>query len=248
MQFFIERGPGGRRAMNRRELSILLPVALASLLCPRCALARPQNRGCVRSAAQGETAQSPALSSSGRPEVDEVCLREVANLNRIFEVRAAFGFYDDRYGENALASDGIHDRSYRDGTVLFGRRFASRLFDSAGSPIALIGVMGHEWAHILQYKAGLLVDWDVHHELSADYLSGWYLAHLAPVTDDRRAAAMQAFEGIGDTEFTSTHHHGTPSQRSKMFSAGYHLPESTTGVPTPPAVREALDLSLSFFN
>ncbi len=226
--------------MNRRELSALLPIAMLSLLCPRCALARPRARGCVRGAAQGGVSLPTLLRSSGRTDLDDACFREVANLNRAFDIKVAFGFYDDSDGENALAINSIYDRAFMDGTVLFGKGLASRIYGNGSSPIPLIGVMGHEWGHIRQFKDGTQAAWDVHYELSADYLSGWYLSRSEPVIDTTRDSAMRVFHELGDTDYTSEQHHGTPSQRSKMFSAAYVSSQATA--------REALELSLSLFN
>jgi len=201
----------------------------------------------VRGAALGTPKLPTRLASSGHPDIDAKCLKEVESLNRVFDVRAAFGFYEDVEGKqgNALAYGYAFDKAYPDGTVLFGKRLAANVLRESTS-FGLIGVMGHEWGHIRQFKEGLKVGWDVHYELSADYLSGWYLSHIAAATDANREAIMTVFQGLGDTDFTDADHHGTPSQRSKMFSFAYTL--KGDGSTANLTAKEALDQSLSFFN
>lgn len=197
----------------------------------------------MRGAAQGPAGLPARLATSGRTQIDDICVKEVASLNRLFEVEAAFGFFDDADGANAVAIQKAYDPARKDGTVLLGRRLAeqiARRHDKLLS-VALIGVLAHEWGHIRQFKAGVQASWGVHYELSADYLAGWYLARMSLVGEDRMDEGSRLFENLGDSQFMDEDHHGTPAQRSKMFAFAYKYSSSD-------GIADALSNSLNNFN
>jgi hypothetical protein len=98
-------------------------------------------------------------------------------------------------------------------------------------------VTAHEYAHILQFKNGMKPGGPWQMEPHADFLAGWYqgcqrelYARLdrekhrsGPVpfgypNPDREAAAIFS---LGDTDFNSPDHHGSPQFREAMVRAGF---------------------------
>jgi hypothetical protein len=228
--------------VDRRSL---LRAAAASMfvgMLPRTGQARPlwPIGGCcplcnaVRSAfgqVGGVTATSGGgaqiVRSTGDPETDRLLGVSLARLARTFKVSPGFSFYDDSDGQNAFATpDNVLGEGK--GSVLMGTRFFSdKMMNEHDSGITVLGVLAHEFAHIHQtdygYQAALLrMDTTVRPlELHADYLAGYYLALRKsdrPDIDVQTVASV--FSGMGDTNFNSPQHHGTPAERSAALSAG----------------------------
>lgn len=230
--------------IHRRSFASGLATAALAPFCPCCVAASRPKRGCMLRAAAARDAERPVLvSSSGSKEIDGLCFGEVDRLNRSFEVSAAFGFYDDSRGANALAVDSIYDRTRKDGAVLMGRSLVMLLAagDAQANMLPILAVLAHEWGHIRQYKSRVVADWGVHFELSADFLAGWYLSYQEKVTDAGMARVVGEFARLGDTGFTREDHHGTPAQRSRMLAFafnGLQSPDFTPGTERPSAIPQ----------
>ena len=107
--------------------------------------------------------------------------------------------------------------------------------------IAFAGILGHEWAHQIQFNnfeewygvdRGDLVSTPESTrltELEADFLTGYYLTHKRGGTYNwkRTEEFFKLFYNIGDCSFTSTGHHGTPNQRLAASRLGYIIAEET---------------------
>jgi hypothetical protein len=102
------------------------------------------------------------------------------------------------------------------------------------APQALIA---HEYGHILQYMLGLIrniTDIDSPEtsrriELMADAFSAYYLSHArgAAMQWKRVKQFLQVTYNAGDCDFTSLHHHGTPTQRMAAADWAFTLASNT---------------------
>ncbi len=96
--------------------------------------------------------------------------------------------------------------------------------------IAPQAILAHEFGHHIQYQLDLFADVRTPEatrrtELMADAYSAYYLSHArgAAMQWKRVQQFLQVFFNIGDCSFTSTNHHGTPTQRMAAAEWGYNL-------------------------
>lgn len=94
--------------------------------------------------------------------------------------------------------------------------------------VAPQAILGHEFGHHIQYRQGLR-DSDLpapeatrRTELMADSFSSYFLAHKRGATMrwNRVKHFISAFSNIGDCQFDSPNHHGTPNQRTRAAEWG----------------------------
>ena len=175
------------------------------------------------------------LSSCGDERIDTLCSKQVVQLDRYFNVRAGFGFYDDSKQPNAIALTKVYNRRTPDGTVLLGKSLVHTVL--RGEDVAIAVIMAHEWAHIQQFREKARFQWNVRYELNADALAGGYFsdeggffAGRAPVEAVKEKAA-EVFYERGDTHFFEAAHHGTAKQRSDAFRQGAGLVPRVREVP-----------------
>jgi predicted metalloprotease len=95
----------------------------------------------------------------------------------------------------------------------------------------LIALCAHEFAHIAQYKSGLIDDLNVlrvkyktvkRTELHADFVAGYY-AFLMRERYPNFPAPMAALThyDLGDVNTNLVTHHGTPKERGDAVEAGF---------------------------
>lgn len=158
------------------------------------------------------------FSTSGNIQIDQVTIRELQFMNTRFLVYPVLFFYD---GDNAMATRKRYSPNGPDGTVAFGYQlFNSLLIRDGGIGAAIPIVIAHEFGHIAQFKYGGFHNVsNLRKELFADYLAGAYLAVRGGLNVN---VVLEAFEDMGDTEFGSADHHGTPEQRRDALLEGYH--------------------------
>lgn len=149
---------------------------------------------------QEQTKNHEIISGSGKHDFDQALGRVLANLSGEFEVVPGFGYYDDSASKNALACDDNLVSGTR-GTVLFGLGLLNDLLKQLDGDIAVLAVCAHEFAHIHQYKIGIMprLDKDLPEyckELYADFFCGlfsWSVPERAAA--DRRARSRA---GVGE--------------------------------------------------
>ncbi|WP_070217865.1 hypothetical protein OX462_15485 [Janthinobacterium sp. SUN098] len=241
--------------MFRHYLTFHLALALAA--STGASSASPGNHldtGCFVSATKGGAMWENRLKmeESGLFRVDSGVKNEIEELASTFGVRADFGFINDLDGANAYASPG-HD-VYR---VMFGIRMLHRMSGTL-NPVedkkipqkfpevwegAMGGVIAHEWAHVLQFKQGLIFPSPVTpSELHADFLAGWYMGMKGQRMKIAYEELKQEFFAMGDTNFNDRDHHGTPEQRRHAMSSGYEL--ATSGMHD---VQQAFDKGMRLY-
>lgn len=152
-----------------------------------------------------------------------VTTQEIMNIQSCFLVAPIFFYYDDKDGNNAMATDEILQPNGPDGTVLFGKRFFNREFIKTYGGTTIPMIMAHEYAHILDYKFGALQNaGSKRSELFADFMAGLYMQwrvyhHI--ITDVN--ACLESFRSMGDTDFGNVDTHGSPTERYNALKKGY---------------------------
>jgi predicted metalloprotease len=140
----------------------------------------------------------------------------------------------------AQASDEAAFYCSADDTIYIGQAFARALYDgtAAGLPgekagfghaaggFALAYVVAHEYAHNVQQESGALVGRAraLPIELNADCLAGTYARwdyNQGGLDDAGVQQALDAALAVGDFQFLSPQHHGTPTQRRDAVLTGF---------------------------
>lgn len=173
-------------------------------------------------------AEQALMQSSGDGQLDQALGMMLANMAATFAVQPGFAFYDDSSGENALATPENYLPD-TDGTVLLGRNLLhNELARSAYGDMPVMAICAHEFGHIVQYGYNLQPKLNrgqptcKRSELHADFLAGYYIGRNM----ERLGAAQmveigRAWEGLGDSDFTSPFHHGTREERLQAVEAGF---------------------------
>lgn len=145
-------------------------------------------------------------------QVNEWFSSKCTEIENIFDVNPVFAFYNEgNKSENAMAT--------RDGNIFFGVKMLSKFFNQKA---ALLGILAHEYAHILQNEEECELT-GKYRELHADLIAGYYLAAKGYVLgSDEVETYINVFNTLGDYEFNDPDHHGTPAQREKSAKKGYY--------------------------
>jgi predicted metalloprotease len=97
---------------------------------------------------------------------------------------------------------------------------------------ALAYIIGHEYAHAMQIAHGFSRGVGSITELQADCLSGFYLGVIPNITfDDRDIYEIASLaHRLGDYQWGSEHHHGTPDQRLQAVIWGIKSSNNGNGI------------------
>lgn len=232
------------KMLNRRSLlgtglvAAALPVALAAGASAQtaapsggCALCQLSGSFFGRNRGSTNGRQVRIARSSGDAETDRFLGSALQRLSATFQVSPGFAFFDDGENENAFAARETL-LGNGPGTVLMGMKLFGRLMtkvDDGG--ITVIAVCAHEFGHIYQMYAGYetpLNQLDTRtnkpHELHADFLAGFYLGRRKAEHRqlDLREVGRE-LHALGDTNYTSRQHHGTPEERVGALAAGFRF-------------------------
>lgn len=180
-----------------------------------------QIAGCsyIATAGGGPLPGCGTSKTSGNAEVDRLFGTEFGRQTGFFGLpQVSFSFMDDCDGPNAVALSQTKE-------IWFGLRLTEKTYMDYGI-LALWSIMAHEFGHQVQYAFGAdslrrLDDTVKPTELEADMFAGFYLIHAyADVPFPEMKAAMQQLYKIGDFDFNSPQHHGTPDERITAFVGG----------------------------
>jgi hypothetical protein len=169
------------------------------------------------------------------PALDRGLTNEVLMMRSVFGADPDVYYYSDELSPNAFAArEQLGGHPAPDGTIGLGitlcqsllRRYSGPSSYSQGDH-AVVAVLAHEFAHILQFKKGLQTSPVRRMELQADFLAGCYMAGRAIDlwrwdVANMQQAAEQMFS-IGDFNFNNPGHHGTPPQRLDAYLGGARL-------------------------
>src|SRR5262249_16082166 len=228
--------------MKRRDFVATALSSLATCTCgyARRASAKPVIRGCRIAAASANDWSDLRQLMTDRFEqglLPEECLRNAKMLGEFFGVRPGFSWYNDEDGENALAVSYVFfPRQGPDGTVIIGKGLIFHFsetkyprlaeYEETYATFATFVVIAHEFAHILQYKEGVIDSWEM--EPHADFMAGWRVAQavrrglaLRPFYKNGIDNAAETMFELGDTVFNDREHHGEPHYRAVMVRAGF---------------------------
>jgi predicted metalloprotease len=105
--------------------------------------------------------------------------------------------------------------------------------------VALPAIFAHEFGHHIQYERGYFdelppgsnpatvdaAELTRYTELMADAFAGYYLTHKRGATLNRKRVEkfLEVFFQLGDCQFTSAGHHGTPIQRMRAARFGFDV-------------------------
>lgn len=158
--------------------------------------------------------------TTGNPGLDSMFNGEANSLKDEFGVNPNMLLLDDSMGANASASCADTMPGYF-GTVQFGvRLIAGELWRMDHGPVAVQGIMAHEWAHVLQCRLHSdLVGKDK--ELHADFMAGYYLSKRSTIARGNLGGFARSLFEKGDYNFRDPNHHGTPDERVTVMVAGY---------------------------
>ncbi len=161
----------------------------------------------------------------GYPNLDSLIYWEGNLLASIFGVNPAILIINDWQSPNAFAYWGVTDPRFY-GTIYLGIRLLyDELFSMDKGVLAVVGIMAHEFAHILQWKyQSQLIG--KYRELHADFLAGYYLGVKNYILYRDLCAFASSLFTKGDYNFWNPDHHGTPQQRVAAMNMGYGLGKS----------------------
>jgi hypothetical protein len=159
------------------------------------------------------------LSTTGAPRLDKILSNEGKTLNDLFLIEVELYAYDDQDKPNAYAIKECNTLNC-DGSVRLGKSLLLNEIVNANGYVSVVGIMAHEFAHILQFKLKHSFV-GKQSELQADFLAGWYLGKTKELSFEELEPFARSLFEKGDFEFWSTDHHGTPAERAEMMIQGF---------------------------
>jgi hypothetical protein len=161
------------------------------------------------------------MSQTFGPALDPGTAREIDQLMHYFSVSPGFFACQETGGANAFATmDTLAPGT--SGSVLLGVTLVGDEVQRSGlNNFTVPAILAHEVGHIVQFHHGNQLP-TMLKELQADFLAGWYMGirESGGGYPEALPRAMQAFYRLGDYDFTSPSHHGTPEQRLTAFKQG----------------------------
>jgi len=134
---------------------------------------------------------------------------------------------------NAFAQSGFNFGPYGiiPDKIIMGDGIMEAYAATGYADIAPQAILAHEFAHHIQFDLNLFAsgprtpEATRRTELMADAYAAYYLSHArgAAMQWKRVQQFLQVFFNIGDCGFTSTGHHGTPTQRMAAAEWAYNL-------------------------
>jgi hypothetical protein len=169
------------------------------------------------------------VHASGNPYLDRAFARALYRLALDFEVQPGFGYYDELKNNetmNARATNLVHPELNRsDGTVIFGLNLLRFLLERPQhADAAIVAVAAHEFAHILQFKRGLINKTNGRvMELHADFLSGYFSGLRRLKNPDYQAVVFAAYHHEMEKALgpSTTGTHPPAAERAEAVQQGY---------------------------
>ncbi|MCL4767924.1 MAG: hypothetical protein KJZ80_17000 [Hyphomicrobiaceae bacterium] len=180
----------------------------------------------------GILTQAKGSRSTGNASLDRELDRALRVAADVFEVNPAFGFFDpDKFREpelhsmNAFAWPKAVGIPGTTGLVGFGASlFRNELFGYDETGATVMGVVAHEYAHILQFSRGYFHQLSVlDSEINADFLAGYYIGtRRIKVPSVRFERVENLFFRKGRSNDGDAHRtHGSSSERVAAVRAGF---------------------------
>ena len=165
------------------------------------------------------------FKTTGNMLLDQKMNEEKLFLTMHFGVNPSMFTFDDHGVPNAFATPQNDPFCMLcGGSIFLGQALlVDELWSMDKGPLAVAGIMAHEYAHILQLKKGSNLQ-GKYRELHADFLAGHYMGSrtLFPSAVAVRAFANSLYQK-GDFAFWDPSHHGTPEERVRAMVNGYNV-------------------------
>ncbi len=171
--------------------------------------------------AQQPTPQGVIFNTTGSAGLDQKIREEASMINSSFGVHPEIYALVEAEGPNALAFCD-YKRVYIGFELL-----RQELWTMEYGPLAVAGIMAHEFAHIYQCDRTKYSMRTKQRELQADYLAGWYMRSKAAAGRDV-SGFIRSFYAKGDAWEESSDPHGTREERAAAAIAG--LNDSSSSV------------------
>jgi hypothetical protein len=188
---------------------------------------RAQAVGCFLQGAAASASNLATLAAAGQIyfpsnnlRVDSFNQTEGLNLVNTFLVSPRMFYLVDQ-PPNAYATPEIANALGPDGTILFGQNLLAQQLSHDPSGASVIAIMAHEFGHLIQFKNGFREP-GKRPELHADFMAGWYLNLRGRYSWVNLMPVLRVFYQIGDFQFNSPSHHGTPDERLAAAQAGFN--------------------------
>jgi len=197
---------------------------------PGCSISRVAALGYLGYEDTFDPRRDHVISRSGNKDFDYAAAHTLSKLADLFGILPGFAFFNKGHSGNAFACPSIIlHQTHPDGAVLFGRDL---LFDvmsyDEGPDTAFSTICAHEFAHILQFKLGLIGRLNrgqptvKRSELHADFLAGFFAGMRKLEKPSFKAAVYaETLHKLGDYAFESPEHHGTPEERADAIVHGF---------------------------
>ena len=247
--------------ITRRNVILGGPLTISGGWCGVCAAGSvTEPAGCVVAADFHDQffARTPAdrlnsayfdriLLGSGNKTLDYALAQTLSRITDVFRVLPGFVFYDDRDRVNSFATPRLRFPG-TDGTILFGTRFLKQLLSGHDNPeVALTSICAHEFAHILQFKRGLLSPLIEGQptirrcELHADFFSGYFAGVRKKDKPDYPAAVFVVTLSSLTADGNYRRNHGTSQERATAIIRGFE-----TSYREQRSLDDAIDLSMQY--
>lgn len=172
-----------------------------------------------------ETGTEDIEPNSGDRLLDRALAQSLARLARTWDVLPGFAYFREPEENNAKATpQPLLKRS--DGTVLLGIGMLKELLAfPEHRDAAIVSVCAHEFAHIVQYKSGLIKKLAPNREnpfraeQHADYLAGFYAGLRRLEYPDYPAVVFAQTQSRYGTRTRGTH--GTSKERGEAVVEGF---------------------------
>jgi len=180
--------------------------------------------GCYQPSFAGAAASNfgcGILPSFGNPLIDGPWQQEIQIQTQFFS-----GVPAQVYPLDECSPATMNAFATPDGFILMGRYFANDIIQRTGTNLPIAGVLAHEWAHRAQFTFGWMIRTEPtvrRTELEADMWSGLYMGLAKSWTGPLMQSYFQTLFNIGDFNFNSPNHHGTPNQRYAAGATGINL-------------------------
>jgi hypothetical protein len=188
---------------------------------------RIQGVGCfLQGAAAGGGSLASMLAAgmvffpSRYPNVDAFNQQEGLNLVGTFQLSPRMFYLMDDSGPNAYATPEIANALGPDGTILFGQTLLAQQLTKDPTGASVVAIMAHEFGHLAQFRQGFREP-GKRPELHADFMAGWYLSVRGRYAWTNLMPTLKLFFELGDYQFNSQSHHGTPQERLGAAQAGF---------------------------
>tara|TARA_Y100001978_G_scaffold127849_1_gene114103 strand:- start:242 stop:958 length:717 start_codon:yes stop_codon:yes gene_type:complete len=177
---------------------------------------------------------SKKINTTGISRLDNLIEDERLRMEELFDVKVELNISE---GANGLALKSCKSTNCH-GTIELGVKLLKAKLDNTSGDFMVIAIMAHEFAHILQYKHSMRFNSNVHQEIHADILAGWYIGKYLKDIENKSISNLNKhfdkqeegrkiiddlriyFGQMGDEAYFSPFHHGNFQTRLMAMHKG----------------------------